>query len=351
MSKRLLALHRWMSLIFAVFWLAQVLTGMFITFHWEARDLAIAGAHQRTDLVAIGRQISSLEEGKDVRVKSVWTTAGRADRYYLNLSTGEKVRILGDGSIIEYSLADSSRFFNTLVRIHHNLLVGDVGKTIIGISGILLFFNLIIAFNIAWSRRGMLKRQPWPSKRLPSRGRLFHFHLLFGAVAVIPALILVGSGVLLRYESSVAGVLGAELPKISQVADSGTGHVTFSEAASTAMAAIPGSKLTSVNMPTEENAFYQFRLLEPGELRRAYGKSYVTVNAKNGNIISIFPASEAPFAISFVNALYAIHVGEAGGLLGRIFITVLGLWLLILIVLGLKLWWIRTAAKVETHRN
>lgn len=342
-----LRLHRWISLGAAAFWLIQAITGMLIVFHWELDDMAVSGAHRPTDLTAIERTIGMLAPpGSDRRVTSVWVTAGWEDRYDITvvetLNDRERsVRVNGDGSVLRSRHESETGITGTLVLLHHNLLAGETGSWIVGISGLLLLSNLTLGLIAAWPRRRTWRRALTPARNGPITARFYAWHRALGLWVVIPALATVGAGTMLVFKDGVSEAIGAKSVSLPAAPSEAATFVPFSAAVRTAQAQIPGSRLTAVTMPTAENALYRIRLLTPGEIRRAYGTSVVYIDAVTGTPRGSFPASEVPWPRAFIDGLFAFHTGEMGGLAGRLLTLALGLWLASMIVIGTLLWWRR----------
>ncbi len=341
LRRRLLQVHRWLSLGAAIFWLLQAITGVLIVFHWEITDATISPVHRPTDLAAIERRIDTIApRGGDIAVLSVWTTAGAPDRFNVILEdaegNGSSVRIAGDGTILHTPRPDEQSVMGFLVGFHHDLL-GSWGSWIVSISGILLFSNLLLGLFAAWPKRGTWKLALKPATRGPAAARLYSWHRALGLWVVIPALVIVGTGTLLKFEGGTASLIGAEsvsMPPNPPVGD----PVGFATAVSAATAAIPGSTLTAINWPKSEDATYALRVRAPGEIRRAYGDSRVLVDANTGLVRGIFPIADAPAARVFMSSLFPLHTGEAGGLVGRLLSIAIGLWLITMIVAGTLLW-------------
>lgn len=344
LRRTLLKLHRWLSLGAAVFWLLQALTGILIVFHWEITDAGIAGAHRPTDLAAIERRIAAIApRDSGVTVKSVWTAAGYADRYNIIVEdaggNGRTVRVAGDGSELRTTRDGETTLMGFLVGFHHDLL-GSWGSWIVAISGMLLCSNLILGLVAAWPKRGTWRIALKPATRGPAAARLYTWHRAVGLWAVVPALVIAATGTLLKFEDGVGGLIGAEpvaLPANPPAGD----PVGFATAARAALAAIPGSSLTAVAWPRADDATYRIRLRAPGEIRRAYGNSIVLVDANSGAVRGAFPIAQADPARAFMSALFPIHTGEAGGIVGRILSIAIGLWLVTMIVAGTLLWFKR----------
>lgn len=344
LRRTLLKVHRWLSLGATVFWLLQALTGILIVFHWEITDAGIAGAHRPTDLAAIERRIAAIApRDSGVTVKSVWTAAGYADRYNIIVEdaegNGRTVRVAGDGGELRTTHDGETTLMGFLVGFHHDLL-GSWGSWIVSISGVLLCSNLILGLVAAWPKRGTWRIALKPATRGPAAARLYTWHRSVGLWAVVPALVIAATGTLLKFEDGVGDLIGAKAVSLPANPPAGD-PVGFATAARTALAAIPGSSLTAVSWPKADDATYRIRLRAPGEIRRAYGNSIVLVDANSGAVRGAYPIAQAEPARAFMSALFPIHTGEAGGIIGRILSIAIGLWLVTMIVAGTLLWFKR----------
>ena len=341
LRRPIVTLHRWLSLGAAIFWLLQALTGILIVFHWEITDRSISALHRPTDLAAIEQRLEALAPpGSGDRVTTIWTAAGLADRYiiYLEDKAGDsrKVRILGDGTVIDAPAKNDSDLMGFLVGFHHDLL-GSWGSWIVSISGILLCSNLLLGLVAAWPKRGTWSRALIPVRRGPATARLYSWHRAVGLWAVFPALVIAATGTIMKFEDGFGGLIGAEPVALPDNLPAGT-PVSFAAAATTALQAVPGSTLTQAAWPSDEDATYRFRVRAPDEIRRAYGASVVMIDANSGSIRGVYPIAAAEPARGFMSALFPIHTGEAGGLAGRLLSIAIGLWLITMIVAGMALW-------------
>lgn len=341
LRRRILTLHRWLSLSAAIFWLLQAISGVLIVFHWEITDRSISAIHRPTDLAAIERRIGTLvPPGSGGSVTTIWTTAGLADRYTIYLADkdgeGRKVRIAGDGTIIATRRDGDSDIMGFLVGFHHDLL-GSWGSWIVSISGILLCSNLVLGLVAAWPRRGTWRLALKPATRGPAAARLYSWHRAVGLWAIVPALVIAATGTIMKFEDGFGGLIGAAPVTLPDNPVAGL-PVGFATASSAALAAIPGSSLTQVAWPKGNDATYRIRVRAPDEIRRAYGGSLVLVDANNGKVRGTFPIAKAEPARAFMSTLFPIHTGEAGGIVGRVLSIAVGLWLVTMIVAGVLLW-------------
>lgn len=348
LRRTLLKVHRWLSLGAAVFWLLQALTGILIVFHWEITDAGIPGAHRPTDLAAIERRIDALVApgGKPA---SIWTAAGAADRYNVYFEdaagTDRSVRIAGDGTVLHAPRADEEGVMGFLVGFHHDLL-GSWGSWIVAISGLLLCSNLLLGLAAAWPKRGTWRIALKPAARGPAAARLYSWHRAVGLWAVVPALVIAATGTMLKFEDGIGDLIGAQPVSLPASPPAGA-PIGFAAAARAGLAAIPGSTLTQAAWPRPDDATWRVRVRAPGELRRAYGGSFVLVDANTGAVRGVFPVAQAAPADAFMSALFPIHTGEAGGFAGRLLSIAIGLWLVTMIVAGTLLWFRRRRPRAK----
>jgi uncharacterized iron-regulated membrane protein len=340
MKRRLVAVHRWLSLLVLAFWILQALTGIFAVFHWEIDDATIAGAHRPTDFAAIERRVAPLQPG------SIWTSAGAPDRYDVNLSD-RVLRIDGEGNVLRERL-DAERWadggwVSTLVVLHQSLLSGDRGRAIVGTSGILLLTNIILGLTVAWPRRGQWRAALLPRKTASRVATLFSWHRAVGLWFAVPAFILISAGVLLAFEhwtEERLGVRGLEAPP-----QSGARRVGMADAVGRALNRYPGAVVSGIGFPSEETGIWKLTIRQSEENRRAYGKTRVWVSAVDGAIVAEHDALRATLARSLYDHLFALHTGEILGLGGRIVVVASGVWLLTTIVLGAGLFLARKTSR------
>lgn len=342
-----LRFHRWLSLSLLAFWAVQALTGVLIVFHWEMDDALVPGGATGIDPAAIERRIEALTpDGSGSSVGSVWESGGVPGRFdlYLDGPDGASVvRIDGTGKVLR-ELADGEMlaqggWIDTLVVVHHNLLAGETGSWIVGISGAVLLSNLLLGLVLAWPRRGQ-----WRSVLFPRRGgagsvaSTYSWHRALGLWVAAPALLTVAAGTMLVFSGAAETIV--KPPTVEAPGSEGMGEqdIGFARAVVAAQQAFPGTRLSGVNLPSEDTRFYKVRLLQPGESRRVYGTTTVFVRADNGLVAARHDALADGPARSFVDGLFPFHTGEMGGLAGRLAVVAIGLWLLTMICLGLTLW-------------
>lgn len=326
------SIHRWISLAAVAFWLLQAMTGVFAVFHWEIDDGFVRGEHRPTDFRAIERSVAGQS------ADSIWTSAGALDRYDVYFSN-RIARIDGVGNVLR--VTRDGGFVSTVISLHHDLLAGERGRTIVGCSGLLLFSNVLLGITAAWPRARQWRRALRPARSGSRTAIVYSWHRAVGLCIAIPLLFLVAAGVLLAFEETTERLLngGIEAPTAS-----GTPSVGMAEAVERALERYPGAAVSGIDFPRAENAVWRITLKQRGELRR-YGKTRVFVSAIDGRILADFDALNAPAGRRVFESLFAFHTGEMGGIAGRVFVTLIGLTLIALMLLGLNLWFVRRSTR------
>jgi uncharacterized iron-regulated membrane protein len=112
---------------------------------------------------------------------------------------------------------------------------------------------------------------------------------------------------------------------------------------STALALYPGSRLAGVEFPDSDAPWFAVRVTQSHDVRRFFGTTIVYISSKNGGVLENYDAKLMPPGVQIWDAVYALHTGEIAGTPGRCLAVLVGLSLLVLIALGLSLYFLRRA--------
>lgn len=345
MKPTLRKLHRWIALALGALWLSQALTGLLMVYRWELDDAPLGAPAVPLDAAALGARITAIESDPAGRtVTSLWTSGGVDGRFdlYVDDAAGDTdiVRVDGQGRVLR-TRASGDGFIPTAATLHQTLLAGDRGKVVVGISGVFLLVTIVMGLVLAWPARAKQWRPTLlPKNARPGAARRYAWHRAAGLWLGVPALVSIGAGVLLTFESTLAGWLGTDAtpPELAEVAPPAGAAIAPAQAFATALAQFPGSDLSGVSFPSAGQPWYRIRVRQPDEWRRVYGTSVVYVAAADGRVLRTEDALQAPKATAFMSNLYPVHTGEALGGAGRVFILLVGAWLLAMLVLGVGLW-------------
>ncbi len=356
MRARIRSIHRWASLAMLGFWLVQALTGLLLVFQWELDDAAVAGPHVPTDIVAIDARLTGLIAADPHRsIRSLNTSGSGLDRYDVGLNDGGQrvtLRIDGAGRVLRrQEPGDGLRnggLFTVAYDIHESLLAGDAGAWVVGISGLLLLSNILLGLCLAWPgrtwARWRMALRPPTARRGPARP--YGWHRAAGLAMAVPALLTVACGTALIFYDGLAETIGVEPfePRAPALA-SGQTAIAMPEAVARARRRYPHAVLTRIDYPAADAPYYGVQFRQPGEPALIFGSTIVYVAAADGRVVG----EVDPFAMSprerLLDLLYPIHTGEIGGLAGRIAIAAIGLWLMLMILLGVWLWRSRRAVR------
>ncbi len=347
MRIRVKSVHKYISLGFCLVWLTQAITGTFIVFRWELDDAFLGGETRPLDYAALARQIIAIDQTPDMSVSSVWTSGGYADRYDVFAQTAagsEVIRIDGGGNILrkrtEGTLWADGGIYDTFTSLHASLFSGTYGKWFIGLSGILLVTNIILGLKLAWPGTRQFRRAllTWPAGQKVSK--LFEWHRLTGFWLGIPAVFVVFFGSLLAFEGPIWKAFGVntDLPFNIENPENTPAPFLLEKAIGTALAAHPGARLSGLYMPEKGSPYFIIRLLTTEEPATKYGKTAVYVSAYDGAILANHPATAYPARRQAVNLFFSAHTGQMFGMTGRLVSLAVGLWLIVMIVLGIRLY-------------
>lgn len=345
-------LHRWLAIACALLWLSQAATGLLMVYRWELDDASLDAPAATLDPAALCSRIAEIEGGASPRkVTSLWATGGVEGRYdlYVEDAGGRQqvLRVDGAGRLLRTRPAEDAWLPDGLIPaaadLHQTLFAGDTGHVIVGVSGAILLSAIVMGAVLAWPRRNQARAVLLPKGARPGAARRYAWHRAFGLWLALPAFVLVSAGVMLVFYDPLERALGedgtpAELQAVPAFAGA---PIAPAAAIESALQRFPGSQLSGVSFPGDDQAWYRIRVLQPQEWRRAYGTTTVYVAASNGRILLAQDPLAAPAGRRFLDNLYPVHTGEAGGAVGRLVSLAVGAWLLAMIVLGLGLWWIR----------
>jgi uncharacterized iron-regulated membrane protein len=345
-------IHRWLALGLGVLWLSQALTGLLMVYRWELDDAPLGAASVPLDVAALGSRIETIETDPAGRtVTSLWASGGVGGRYdlYVDDADGntEVVRVDGAGKPLRMR-ASGDGFIPNAADLHQTLFAGDTGKTIIGISGLLLLSSIVLGLVLAWpARAGQWRAILWPRGARPGAARRYAWHRAAGLWLAVPAVVFLSAGVLMTFESTLQRWFGLDAapPELELVEAPVSTPIAPDRAFAIALERFPGSSLSGVELPSEESPWYRIRVRQPDEWRRVYGTSVVYVTAADGRVLRTEDALHASSATAFMSNLYPVHTGEALGVVGRVLALATAAWLLTMLTLGIGLWSARRKRK------
>lgn len=240
-------------------------------------------------------------------------------------------------------------FMGWLALVHTELLFGERGKTLLGVSALLLMCMSITGLILWWPRNGNISRGFKIKWRALTKKLVFDIHRAFGIYALLFLLIIAFTGVSLVFNKSVAQLLNfmtaspsRPVPPVSDPAEALAGP-SLDDLLSKADHILP-APITWVNLPQTPEAPLVVRKKLPEELH-PNGRSFVYFDQYTGEVLYVENGAVAPTGTRIYNSLYPIHTGVIGGPPTRILQVLVGFSPLVLFVTGYILWINRRKAK------
>jgi uncharacterized iron-regulated membrane protein len=352
-GKLIVLVHRYASLVLAAFWMLQAVTGAILVFHWEFDDWGVKAPARKLDPAALGATIDAIPRTHPgSSLIGVYSSAGLPDRFDLlvqNPKGGiDAWRTDGAGKVLRKRPWDydtpRTGVFQIITTIHQTLLAGDRGKWFLGFSGLLLLTNIGLGLKLAWPRARQWKRALLPAKAKAAPMQVWSWHRAAGLWLGAPAFVSILFGVLLALEAVVFAWFPApsQTPAVAMAkAEPQGAPVGTAQAISLAMQRFPGARLAAIGLASADEPWIKVRVRQDGELNRAFGRTAVYVSSRSGRVIGVYDPKTAPPSTWLADNLASLHTGEAGGLVGRFIVLIIGLWLASMTGLGVTLWALR----------
>lgn len=274
--------------------------------------------------------------------------AGERSAFALNVSRQVMVdatalRVNGERNWGEIGLS-RPLLMPTLFNFHHYLVAGEVGRTIGGITGILLAIAGLSGLVLWWPRlRLKALRQALTVTYRGSWPRLnFSLHRAAGFF-IAPLLVMQGlSGLYFNLPQWVLPVVGAVATvspnaKVSNAVPHAGAPLDAAAAARIAQAQFPEARVSRVAMSSPKKP-YEVRMRQEGEVRKGDGATRLTIDAYSGAVLRVRDPQRAPGGDTFLNWLFPLHTGEAFGTPGRIFTSLFGIMPLLFMITGVTIW-------------
>lgn len=257
------------------------------------------------------------------------------DRYTL--------QVLGERNWGEFGLT-RPLFMPSLFHLHRYLFAGEFGKTLIGISGLLLTLTSLLGLALWWPKHSWSSLRKALTVRGAPSSRQFNYSLHRAAgFFMTPVLAVLGfTGMAMNLPDWVRPVVGAVATlepngKLANGPAEGRKPLSVAAALAAAQQRVPQGRLSRVALGSAKAPF-EIRLRQPGEVRQGDGLTRVSVDAFSGAVLRVRDPLTAAAGDTFFNWQFPLHTGEAFGLAGRLLVSVSGLAPLLFMVTGLVLW-------------
>jgi len=270
-----------------------------------------------------------------------WLTSTIGRRVYADPYQG---RVLG-------SAGPRDSLLGIVRDLHVELLVGKLGRTLVGMCGVCLLVIAISGLRLWWpGKRGWRRAFQRPASA-SRHVRLHWWHRSLGAVAALPLLLSGATGTALVFDAAaqttttfITGLSPPAGPPRVAPAESDRAIPRLDEAIQIATATIPDAKPTWLWMPTTTNEVLAVRLRAPGEWHEN-GRSFVYLNASTMLVLNAVDARDSEDASRVTNQFYPMHTGTVGGLGMRAILMLAGMSIAALWTTGAASRWGRTRSR------
>lgn len=342
-------LHRWTGGVAGILLAVIGLTGTVLL--WEDNWILLegAGSPASVDPQSLARAVSvATEQGSELsRITFAGDEIGLHQAIY---SDGSGAYIAQDGRVIEQWVSLWERPELWLFELHHYLLLGEAGKVLTGVLGLLLLAFCLTGIVLWWRTRKTFRFRVWPARYTQSA--IVRHHRDLGVVASPLLILAAATGSMMVFPAISDFILAPfaksdtqpDLPSGLQEVD---GSTDWTLVMSNAGGMFPGAEPRRLTMPTEPGDPVTLRYRQEFEWT-PNGRSYVWLDPANGKVLAVKDPALGDTASAVVEKFYPIHAGKVGGLLWRLVMTFAGV---ALTLLGLLASWSFWRARVRPRQE
>ena len=241
--------------------------------------------------------------------------------------------------------SSSIEFFENLLNFHRTLGIPKIGKYITGSSTLLFFLLLLSSGAYLWwktYRTNLIKgfKIKWTAKKKKLN---YDLHKAIGASFFVPLMVIAFTGAYFTYNTYYKTALSifndSAKPKSVQ------NELKIGSTISHKEYLLNPDKdydLRTVILPKNKQEGYHFRYIQDRFLMEGLRKTKELKIDQKGSITSLTDFQTDPNSNRIAVQFYPVHIGEIGGLWGRILVFISGLIPITLFITGLKLYLLKT---------
>lgn len=233
-----------------------------------------------------------------------------------------------------------------LFDLHHYLLVGDPGKIVAGIAGLVGLGFIVTGIVLWWRTRRTFELRPWP--RRMTRPSVVRHHRDLGLVAspllfltcltgAMMALKPVGDLVVAPLSSPAEREAALAPPEVAPSRGPAR-NLDWGRMLGVAKARYPDAAFRILAVPAKAGAPITLRMKQPGEWL-PNGRTMLWFDPVDGRLLRTVDALALPAGAQAFNMVYPLHSGKVGGLAWTIAIALAGVALTLLGTLATWSFW------------
>ncbi|MFO1418169.1 MAG: PepSY-associated TM helix domain-containing protein [Methylotetracoccus sp.] len=229
-----------------------------------------------------------------------------------------------------------------ILELHGELFMGEFGRRLVGVIGMLLAVSLLTGLSLWWPGRARVRaalRVRLTGSRLRA---LFDLHRVSGVCAAPILLAVAFSGFTFAYPGALGGWFSSSSPMsdlhsvlgVRSTAAPTSAPLHAGAALLVARGLFPRSDLTRIVTPEDASGTYQFWF----SAESPASDSVVCVDQYSGQILHVERAHQPDSGTRAQGFLYALHTGRVLGAPGRLTWSLVGLVPALLFVSGILRW-------------
>lgn len=262
-----------------------------------------------------------------------------AESPWLEVVDANQTRWYFDDSGLLLTRAQHGDVIDIMVSLHHELMLGETGKDVLGILG-LASILLVTTGLIRWWPRHRLSRRHFSIRwfRLSSRKglqTLGELHKVSATLLFVPLTVLLLTGTAMIYSQPVKSLLINVFPV--QGAQPGIPDTLPSGQNWQARIDIAGRLFDNATPRLIYLSRDRMRLKHHDEWH-PNGRNYLGFNAKSGELNELEDVRQTATGNQLSHTIYPLHVAAVGGLAYLIVSTLAGLTLILLPITGIWYW-------------
>lgn len=349
------SIHKWIALVLGLWIALNGLSGTILVFQREIEE-ALDTDLYRTGTPYEFANFEIMSQAIDQTFPGHWVTTIERDnnfpdesyRYTLALN-GEVSSHFSDVEVFVDPVTGDIlgqrpwlTFMKATRLFHMELLLGRVGKTVMGYLALALVFTIGVGIALWWPKNRKYKRALQFRTTSPMPRMVRDLHNVFGMYFLVMFAVVCVTGLTIVFPNQAKFIvtLFGEAPASQpfSVSDDRSNRISLQDAANTVEDSYPSAVPTLIQMPRTAGSAYSFRI-EPANLDPTVYTSVIYVDQYSPKIVSTFDPVTQPSARSLLG-LWAIytHNGQMVGMPGRLLVFGSGIAFAVLFGTGLYIW-------------
>lgn len=355
-------LHRWTGGIIGLLLALLGLSGSLLVWKDAWLRLTVAGGDTPYTPSVENRAdaMTAIGENGDAALSYV---AFPSDEFGLHkVITGRGAGYYADanGTVAAAWASMSDRLELWLFDLHHHLLMGGAGETVVGIAGLVGLGFVVTGVILWWRSKRHFRLSLWPKNM--RRTNIIKHHRDVGVVAAPLLALIMLTGVIMALKpigtlilsplSSPAEMTAAVAPPPATSDPAAFDYQTtdWHKIIGTAQATFPTADLRLIIMPRGRSPWLTVRMKLPSEWL-PNGRTLLWFNPATAELIDARSAEKQPAGVKARNMAYPLHAAKVGGWIYKIAITLAGLALTLLGSLAVWSFWKFEIKKPRKHRR